>query len=154
MKKSDYSRSTAECRFGNFKPCFIQGIKEYAERHKLGDIEKEVLYCFETTNIKKGFLGRIKTSYTEICITKRFLFWNTIIKDNEVSTAAAQWIEITKISDWETSEMGKTFIEDHGVEVFGFLYLASHRSTWFIGLGDDHAGKSCRNVLREMIANK
>jgi hypothetical protein len=151
MKKSDYTRSTTECRFNNLKPSFIQAVKKYAVDYKLGDIEKEVLHCFETTNIKKGFLGKIKTSYTEICITKRFLFWMVVMNENEIGTGAAQWIDISEIFDWETTEMGKLF-EDHGVDVFGFMYLASHRSKWFIGLGDDDAGHRCAKLLKEMMA--
>ncbi len=153
MKKSDYTRSTKECRFSDFKSGFKQAVKKYSEEHKLGDIEKEILHCFETTNNKKVFLGRIKTSYTEICITKRFLFWNVVKDETDIGTAGAQWNDISEIFDWETSEMGK-MCEDHGVNIFGFIYLSSHRSSWFIGLSDDVAGKSCRKLLKEMIIKK
>jgi hypothetical protein len=72
MKKSEYTRSTKDCRYDELKPLIRSEVRAYAEEYKLGDVENEILYCFETTNQKKGFLGRVKTNYTEICITKRF----------------------------------------------------------------------------------
>ena len=152
MKKSDYTRSTIECKYNEFKSAFIDDLRTYIERHKLGEIQNEVLHCFETTNHKKGFLGKIKTNYTEICMTTRFLFWG-IANDNKGSgIGAAQWNEIAEIQDWESSEPGK-IIEDHGVELFGFIYQASERSRWFIGLGDDEPGKKCRKIIKEFIVS-
>jgi hypothetical protein len=150
MKKSDYSRSTIKCKFEDFKPKFIQYFKNYINLHKLGEIEKEVLHCFETTNIRKGFLGKTQTSYLEIFLTKRFLIWGVIFDKKETGIAAAQWNEISEIQDWETSQFGK-MIEDHGLEMFGFIYQSSERGKWFIGLGNDEAGRECRKIMKELI---
>jgi hypothetical protein len=49
--------------------------------------------------------------------------------------------------------MGKLF-EESGVEMFGFLYRASRRGTWFIGLGNDDAGRKCSALLKEMVKEK
>jgi hypothetical protein len=125
-------------------------VKVYAEEYKLGDVENEVLYCFETTNQKKGFLGRVKTNYTEICITKRFLFWVIADDKDKPGVGAAQWVDIEDVREWADSEMGKLF-EESGVELFGFLYRASRRGTWFIGLGNDDAGRKCTAMLKEMV---
>jgi hypothetical protein len=152
MKKSDFTRSTVECGFSSLRPKFIEYMRKYIEEHKLENIEKEVLHCFQTTNLKKGFLGKIKTSYTDICITTRFLFW-AIIDEKETGVAAAQWSDISEIWDWEATESGK-MIEDSGVELFGFIYLWSKRGRWFIGLGNDIAGKKCRELLKEAIGKK
>jgi hypothetical protein len=150
MKKSNVTRSTAECSFDELNPKFIEYLKSYCETNKLDNIEKEVLHCFVTTNLEKGFFGGDKTSYTIICITKRFLFWGIIFDKKDTGIAAAQWNEISEIHDWETSESGK-LVEDHGIEIFGFIYMWSRRSSWFIGLGDDDAGKRCRRILKDTI---
>ncbi len=152
MKKSDYTRSTAECRFPDLRPKFIQYVKKYMEDYKLGGIENEVLHCYETTNLKKGFLGRTETNYTVICITTRFLFWGIIYDKKESGVAAAKWSDLSEIWSWEESEMGKV-MGDSGVEVYGFIYLSSHRSKWFIGLGKDEAGTRCMNLLKEFVKN-
>jgi hypothetical protein len=150
MKKSEYTRATAECRFTELKPKFVKYLKNYLETHNLKIDESEIFQCFETTNLKKGFFGGTKVSYTIMCVTKRFLFWGTITDKEESGIAAAQWADISEIWDWETSEHGK-IIEDHGIRIFGFIYLSSHRAEWFIGLGDDEAGKRCRTLFKEMI---
>ena len=150
MKKSDYTRSTAECRYDELKPVFRNNIRTFAEEYKLGDVEKEILHCFETTNLKKGFLGKIKTNYTEICLTKKFLFFGIFTDKEEPGVGAAQWSDISEIRDWKDSEMGQLF-EESGVEAFGFLYRSSRRGTWFIGLGNDDAGRKCAALMKDMI---
>ena len=150
MKKSNYTRSTVECRYDELKPAFKKNLKIFAELHKLGDVEREVVQCFTTTNLKKGFLGRMKTSYTVICMTKRFLFFKILTDKEEPGMGAAQWIDISEIHDWEETEMGRMY-NDSGIEAFGFLYLSSHRSRWYIGLGRDDAGKKCSTLMKDMI---
>lgn len=150
MKKSDYTRSTIECDFAEVKPKFTADLKKYAEINNLGEIEKEGRFCFETTNSKKGFLGRIKTNYTVICITKRFLFWAIIDDKKDSGMAAAQWSDISEIWDWEETEMGKLY-QDQGVELFGFIYLWSKRSRWFIGIDKSEAGQKCRAIMKKLI---
>ncbi|MCX6157984.1 MAG: hypothetical protein NTY74_08420 [Ignavibacteriae bacterium] len=152
MKKSEYIRSTLECRFDEMKPSFRNNVRAFAEEYKLGDVENEIINCFETTNRKKGFLGRIKTDYTEICITKGYLFWGTFTDKAEDGIGAAEWKDMIEVREWKDSELGK-LIEESGVEMFGFLFRASHRGTWYIALGNDDAGRKCTSVMKEM-ANK
>lgn len=150
MKESNFKRSTEEIRFENLHLKFIRYFRQYIELHQLGDIEKEVERCFVTTNLKKGFLGKMTTDYTVICITKQFLFWGIIKDKKETGIAAAKWNEITEIHDWETLPHGK-IRPDHGLELHGFIYQASRRSFWFIGLGNDEAGNACRKYLKELL---
>lgn len=150
MKSSGFTRSTAECSFSEFPPVFIRSVKTFEEMYHVGDLESEVLGCFLTTNHKKGFLGKVTTSQTVICMTKRFLLWGIYKDEKDEGVAAAQWSEVSDIWDWETSEGGQLF-EDHGVEVFGFQCLNSRRSRAFIGLGNDEAGSRCRTLMKEMI---
>ncbi|MDD5361899.1 MAG: hypothetical protein PHN88_07180 [Ignavibacteria bacterium] len=151
MKKSEYTRSTVERRYDEMKPAFIKIITKYAEEHKLGNIENEILNCFETANLKKGFFGKIKTNYTEICITKRFLFWGVFTDKDEQGVGAAQWTDISEVREWKDSDMSN-LIEESGVEMLGFLYRASSRGTWFIGLGNDDAGRKCTALFKVIAA--
>lgn len=150
MKKSDFTRSTRECTMSEFKPSFLQCMAKYIEENNIENIENEVEACFETTNLKKGFLGRIKTSHTEICITQRFLFWDIVENKSNSNIAGAQWTELSEIKDWENTEMGK-MIEDCGLEIFGFIYRWSRRSTWFIGIDRSEAGMRCRALIKDKI---
>lgn len=149
MKKSDYTRLTRECRFEEFKPAFFEYLQKYIQNNGLKEYKMEALACFETTNHKKGFLGKVKTSYTEICITERFLFWATIDEKKETGMAAAQWNEISEIREWEDTEMGKLF-EETGLELFGFTYKSSKRGSWFIGIENNEAGRKCKELMKSM----
>ncbi|MCU0372757.1 MAG: hypothetical protein MUE56_05895 [Ignavibacteria bacterium] len=153
MKKSNFTRSTAERTFADLPQKFHKYLKKYTEIHKIENSDNEVLQCFVTTNLKKRFLGRVKTTYTVICITKQFLFWGIIDDNKDTGIAGAKWEELSEIRDWENSEMGR-IVEDSGVEIFGFIYRSSRRSTWFLGLGKDNAGDNCRAVLKEVLIKK
>ncbi len=152
MKKSEYTRITTECRYEDFKAVFIQSIKDYANEYKLGDLESEVLACFETTNSKKGFLGGTKITYTDICLTKRFLIWNTMKNDNDKGVGAARWTDIIEIWDWEETESNK-IMPDCGLEIFGSLMMSSHRSRWFMAMTNEGPGYDCRKLIRENSPN-
>jgi hypothetical protein len=132
------------------KPTFRNNIRAFAVEYKLGDVEREILNCFETTNQKKGFLGRVKTDYTEICITKNYLFFGTFTDKIEEGVGAALWKDVAEVREWKDSELG-SLIEETGVEMFGFLFRSSRRSTWYISLGNDDAGKKCCSLFKEMI---
>lgn len=152
MKKSEYTRSTSERRFDEMKPSFRNNIRAFAEEYKFGEVESEILNCFETTNKKKGFLGRIKTDYTEICITKNYLFFGIFTDKVEDGVGVAKWKDIAEVRTWSESTLSR-MIEDSGIELFGFLFRSSRRGTWFIGLGNDDAGNKCTAIMKEMVAN-
>ena len=149
MKKSEYTRSTLERRFDEMKPTFRNNIRIFAEEYKLGDVESEILHCFETTNQKKGFLGRVKTDYTEICITKTYLFFGIFTDKVKEGVGVAEWKDIIEVREWKDSELG-SLIEETGVEMFGFLFRSSHRSTWYVALGNDDEGRKCIALMKEM----
>lgn len=153
MKKSPYTRSTVETRFHDLHPKFVGYLRSYAELYKLGEIEQDVRNCFVTTNKKKGLLGGTHTDCTVVCMTGRFLFWGIISDKKETGVAAAQWSEISEIRDWNNSAMGAV-MEDQGVELLGFIYQASKRASWFIGLDNGSAGMKCRTLLQEMTGMK
>ncbi len=151
MKQSRYTRKTTECNFEQLHPKFIQYFNTYLEINKLGGIKQDVRHCFITQNEKRTLFGSIKITYTILCLTTGYLFWSIIDPKKEGWVSAAKWEEITQVTDWEDSEMGKVMF-DHGVELFGFILFASRRSRWFIGLGPDESGNRCRTLLKESAA--
>ena len=150
MKKSSYTRSTRECSFNDMHPKFIQYFHKYLENNRIGWTVADVNYCFETTNLKKGFLGKIQTSYTDICITHNFLFWGIIYDKKDSGIAAARWEDLSEVWNWADTEKGRLF-EESGIELYGFIYLFSNRSKWFIGLGNDEAGQKCTQIIMTRI---
>jgi hypothetical protein len=153
MKKSEYSRSTAELKFSELRPKFISYFQKYLEENKLEILESDIRFCFETTNEKKKFFGGVETNYTVICLTNNFLFWGIIHDKKESGIAAAKWEDISEIWDWKDTAMGQ-FMQESGVELFGFIYLWSKRGKWFIGLGNDEAGLKCKKLLFSSINKK
>jgi hypothetical protein len=92
----------------------------------------------------------VKTDYTEICITKRYLFFGIFTDKVEEGVGAALWKDVAEVREWKDSELGK-LIEETGVELFGFLFRSSRRGTWYIALGDDDAGRKCTAIMKEMV---
>ena len=148
--KNIFTRTTTEKKFEDLNPSFIRNFRKSCETHNLGDIEKDVLRCFETRNEKKGFLGQLKISHTVICATQKMLFWDIIKEKKDTDIAIALFSEIQEVKDYETGEAAKIY-QDHGLEFFGFIYKWSRRSSWFIGLGNDTDGEQCRIFLKDLI---
>lgn len=151
MKKSDYTRTTVECRFEDFQPSFSAYLQKYLRDHAMEESELQPIACFETTSLKKGFWGRVKTTYTEIYLTQRFLFWAHIEPKKESGIAAAQWSEISELREWEDTQMAQ-LRQEAGIELFGFIYKWSKRSAWFMGLDKSEAAMKCRQLMRELMA--
>ena len=150
MKKSEFTRLTHECSLAELQPKFNHYLTEYLNTNRLKLVDNEVRYCFETTNTKKGFFGKTLINYTNICISNDFLFWGIISDKKESGIAAAKWSDISEIWNWADTEKGKYF-EDSGIELYGFIFQWSHKTKWFIGLGNDEAGKRCIQIMSSII---
>jgi len=136
-----------ECKFKDLKEQFVHHLEIYNQRRMIDDIEKEVLYCFQTTNHKKRLFFGPKIEFSFVCITNKFLYWgNTDLKETYIS--AAKWMEIDEICDWKNSVLAE-FSIDYGVMALGLTNLTGYKGQWFIGLGDDTAGNKCIKLLKE-----
>lgn len=153
MKKSDYTRKTRRCKFNELRPEFVAAVRQFAEDNKLDGIEGSILHCFETASEKQGFLGKRLTQYTDMAITPEWLFWGVSGDKQKAVLGGAKLKDMVEIIDYEKDPMSG-IVEDHGLRITGFLYQASRRSTWFIGLGDDAAGGEFRQELRKAAAGK
>ena len=56
---SDYMHTTRECTLDSLRPELAAALRNYIEKHELGDLEPTVLICCETTSTKKkkGLFG-------------------------------------------------------------------------------------------------
>jgi hypothetical protein len=137
---SDWQRSTEECAYGDLAPEVQLSILEYAEKHGLGDIGAVATFCAVTSSAKKKLFGR-RSQTTSIVVTPELLLW-ALSEGGDVTTIAA------KRNEMEVSEFASEFVDDSGLEVFGFVPLgASERGTAFIGLGHEPAAQRLRDAL-------
>jgi len=137
---SDWQRSTEECAYGDLPPAVQLSIANYAEKHGLGDIGDQAIFCAVTNSERKKLFGR-RSQTTSIVVTPELLVWART-EDRDATTVAATRSEI------EIKEFEPTLVDDSGIEVFGFVPLgASERGTAFIGLGPEPAGRRLREAL-------
>jgi len=148
MKNEIFSRSTRECYFDQLNPDLAKAFKDRFLQDEFPGIESKIITCFETESMRKKLFST-RTEYSGVILTPDVLVWGMSgIKRNPFA-AMAQIKEISEIRDYEKTESCK-IMQDTGLELFGFIYLFSKRSTWFIGLGADQSGERCRHLLREL----
>lgn len=153
MKVPEYLRSTKQCRFDDLRPEFIAPIRKFIEENELGDVERNIINCYQTTSDTKSLFGTVLHQFTDMVITPEFLFWGVSGDKVKATQGCARLKDIAEIIDYEKSPLMQLH-EDHGVQLSGFLYHcmdSSHRVTWFMGLGDDDAGKDFRAGLRNAV---
>jgi len=80
---SDYNRTTRECSVNQLRPELFLAVRNHFQEHKLGDLETEILLCYETTSRKKdtNWLvsllddGSDTTIYMAVLFTSEWLIW-------------------------------------------------------------------------------
>jgi hypothetical protein len=149
----EYQRTTRECSFNDFQPEIRTAIRNYVEKHELGDIEEDVLMCAETVSekIKQGFFSKIfgGANYAQnvsMLVTPERLLWCAQDSRNNRVVSAARLSEI-EIGDFESS-----LVEDCGLSVFGFVNRSPERVRAFIGLGAEAAAQKFRRTVKETAA--
>jgi hypothetical protein len=152
-----YDRTTRECRFDQLRPELATAIREYVEKHQLGDIEAEILLCCETTSERKKrqLLGRLlgldrdRVTYTAALVTPSLLVWAQSGAKSGTWAVAARLGEI-EVRDYETTPQAQV-MADTGLEVFGFLLRSGERGTTLIGLGSETAARRFREAVQEAV---
>lgn len=153
MKKITNDPHTIEVPFESAPTRFKELLRNFAQSFELGNIEAGIHECFVTeTDAPKLLFGK-KTIYVVICFHDDFLLWSTIQDKSSDGIACAKWSELSEVTEWEDSQ--KAALADlHGVEVFGFLYMRSQRSTSFLVMDKSVSGLKCRKMLKDRICNK
>ena len=80
---SDYNRTTRECPVSKLRPELFLAVRNYFYEHKLGDLETEILLCYETTSTKKSTNklmawlndGLDTTVHMAVLFTSEWLIW-------------------------------------------------------------------------------
>mgnify|MGYP001213536413 FL=1 len=154
MKKITNDPHTIEVPFASAPTRFRELLRNYTEFNKMGDIESGIHECFVTeTDAPRLFFGGKKTLYSIICFHDDYLFWALIEDKKSDDVVCARWSELSAVTEWEDSQ--KAALADlHGVEIFGFLYMRSQRSTSFLALDKSVSGLKCRKMLKERIGNQ
>jgi len=152
MKKLSNDPHTIEAPYANAPSRFRELLRQYVEFNKLGDIESGIRECFITeTDAPRLFFGGKKTIYSILCFHDEYLFWAIIEDKKSDDVVCAKWQELSDVTEWEDS--AKAALADlHGVEIFGFLYMRSQRSTSFLALDKSVSGLKCRQMLKDKIA--
>ena len=151
---SDYNRTTRECSLQQMRPELSNAIRSFITGHELGDIESEILMAVETTNEKKkkGFFGSLRDSdkdpvhYVGALVTPAWIIWvRSGLKSGDVVSAA-------KLKDVEVSDFHSDFLEDTGLDLFGFVNQSPERVHSFIGLGNEPSSKKFRETVKIAVA--
>ncbi len=154
----DYRRSTRERNFDQLRPEIVASIRAHAQQYELGDIEREVIICGETTNEKTkkpGFFSKIagsdpdKVHVVGVVVTPRYLIWARSGAKYGVAVMSAR-LRDCEVLDYEKTAAHK-LVQDTGLEVTAMFTGAAERAQSFIGLGPEPAAQNLRNVLKQAI---
>lgn len=146
----EYQRTTRECSFNDFRPEIVRAIRNYAEKHELGNVEADALMCAETVSekVKSGFFSKIfgGANYARnvsMLITPERLLWCALDSRNDAVVLSARLTEI------EVGDFRSNLVEDGGLNVFGFINQSPERLQAFIGLGAEAAAQKFREAVKE-----
>jgi len=153
MKKITNDPHTVEVPWSSVPPKFKEMLVQFEQSFDLKNIEAGIRECFVTeTDAPKLLFGK-KKIFVVISFHDDFLLWSTIQDKSSDGIACAKWSELSDVTEWETSQ--KAALADlHGVEVFGFLYMRSQRSTSFLAIDQSVSGLKCRQMLKERIGKQ
>lgn len=150
----EFRRTTRECSFLEFPPEIVLAIRRYIEKNELDDVESRVLMCAETVSdkIRQGFFSKILdganyAKKTAIVLTPEGILWCTLDNKNQTTVLSALLTEI------EIKDFSAELLEDHGLDVFGFINRSPERVQAFIGLGEDSAAQKLRQKIKEAVSN-
>ncbi|MDQ3799738.1 MAG: hypothetical protein M3384_09820 [Acidobacteriota bacterium] len=149
----EYQRTTRECSFDDFRPEIIRAIRNYAEKHELGNVEADALMCAETVSekISRGFFSKIfgGANYAQnvsMLVTPERLLWCTLDSRSNAVVLSA------RLSEIEVGDFSSNLVEDSGLDVFGFINQSPERVQAFIGLGAETAAQKLRELVKEAAA--
>jgi hypothetical protein len=148
---SDWTRSTKEIPFQSLPLEMTSAIQQHIERYQLGPILSDTSMCVQTDSekAKKGLFGKAERVQVGAVVTPRWLLWSTQGMNAPATILSAQLIHIT-VQDYAQTPFVK-MIPDSGVEVSGMFTGASESVSAFIGLEDNTAGNSFKEVLVKAV---
>jgi hypothetical protein len=151
---SKYQRSTRECSVSQFKPELQQALREYFQKHNLGELESEAVLCVETISEKKagGWIpswldGNLdETVLTGIVLTTQSLIWARSTGDANQNLPGVRVVG-AELMNIQAKAHVSQFSKDMGLEVNGLIEDSKGNIRGVLGLGPEpEALKFCDEV--------
>ena len=143
---SDWNRRTREVAVESLPTETTNAIQRHIEQHNLGPILSEALMCVYTDSekTKKGLFGRAETVRMAVILTPRWLVWSVEQPNAKAAVLSAQLIHVT-IQDYAQTSFAE-LIPDSGIQVTGMFTNAGEGASAFIGLEENLAGNSFKDL--------
>jgi len=143
---SDWNRRTREVSVERLPTETTNAIQRHIEQHNLGPILSEALMCVYTDSekTKKGLFGRAETVRMAVILTPRWLVWSVEQPNAKAAVLSAQLIHVT-IQDYAQTSFAE-LIPDSGIQVTGMFTNAGEGASAFIGLEENLAGNSFKDL--------
>jgi hypothetical protein len=153
-----YERSSRTLAPASIEPDLRAAITAHAEEHLLGDVIADALACCETRSVRLyrvGLLARLTGSgdpdrehRTVVLLTSRYVVVavSGVKRGTQVMSARLDGASIRGLPRI------KAAVADNGISVSALWSGWSEAGSYHIGLGDDSAGLSFRQALREAAA--
>jgi hypothetical protein len=143
---SDWNRRTREVSVESLPTETTNAIQRHIEQHHLGPILSDALMCVYTDSekTKKGLFGRAETVRMAAILTPRWLVWSVEQPDAKAAVLSAQLIHVT-IQDYAQTSFAE-LIPDSGIQVTGLFTNAGEGASAFIGLEENLAGNSFKDL--------
>jgi hypothetical protein len=150
---SDWKRRTKEVSLESLPPEMASAIQQHIEGHNLGPILSEALMCIQTDSekSKKGLFGKAETVQMAAIVTPRWLVWAVDQPHTKATVLSAQLTQVT-VQDYAQTPFVK-MVADSGVQVSGMFTDASESASAFIGLQENLAGQTFRQILIKAAAD-
>jgi len=120
---SDYNRTTRECSVNQLHSELFLAVRNHFQEHKLGDLETDILLCYETTSTKKdsnplvSWLndGLDTTVHMGILFTSERLIW---VRSGDKSGVLLSSADIKQIAARVYTSL---LTRDAGLEIAGHI---------------------------------
>jgi len=145
------TRKTRACTLETLDEELKVAIRAYGVKHRLDDIESDILMCCETISIRpnKGFFGGIKTALSAVYVTPKWLVWADSNGRSDVAAGTAQLSQIEVREDHTTVQYVIT--RDQGLNITGRYTEENKTGITFIVLDSEDDGVKFREVLKQAL---
>lgn len=138
-----YHRTTRECSVAQLHPELRQAIRGYFVEHKLGDLESEVLLCYETISRQKSSSRLISwlksemdaTIYMGMLLTSQWLIW--VRRGDQTGTV----LTAANLKEIQVRVFRSMFTKDVGLEIFGPIGPSKDHVRGYIGMESELAAQ-------------
>jgi hypothetical protein len=148
-----YIRTTRECPASQTHPGLYQAIREYFQKHELGDPDTEALMCCETVSQAQdpgrlvSFLDGNPDSVTHLAIllTADWLIWARTGDRSGTSVTGAK-LKVIRVKPFVTRRT-----KDMQLDISGFIYDSKEYVRGSLVIGPDEAAQKLCEMVEEAV---